>query len=482
MLRLSIMLACFALIATSSQAASNKRQLSDEDIMKKAQKLHKKMVTIDTHVDLKIDLATPKRNPGVRLDSQKVDLVKMSEGGLDAVFFAVWVAQEELSKESFCKAYDLAMAKFAAIHRMCAAYNADKVELALSPDDVIRIKKAGKRSALIGVENGFSIGEDIENLRYFYDLGARYVTITHMGCNQLADSSDPLKDIPASKHGGLSDFGKEVIREMNRLGMMIDISHSGPKTVSDILALSKAPVIASHSGCRALCDVNRNLTNEQMLAIKDNGGTVQIVALADFLKKPGKEADLKVFVDHIDYAVHLIGIDHVGIGSDFDGGGGIPGFEDPSDCMNVTAELIRRGYSDSDIEKIWGGNLLRVWRKVIEAAKEINRPELGNLSVGAPADIAIFNVLNGNFTYTDTGGGVLYGDRKIMCEMTMFGGEVVYDPKGLSKKVLSVHDEKGPEPFSVAQNTPNPFNTSTIIHFNLSRAGHTTVEIVNAAG
>lgn len=364
-----IFITCLALIALPAQAADNQNP-SDEKLMKQVRKLHEKMITIDTHVDFESNLATPVMNPGVRLDSVKVDLVKMKEGGLDAIFFAVYVPQAELSKESYRAAYDLALSKFAAIHRMCAAYNADKVELALSPDDLPRIKKTGKRIALIGVENGFSIGEDINNLRYFYDLGARYVTITHNGFNQLADSCNPNEKIPAVKYGGLSDFGKEVVREMNRLGMMIDISHAAPETVSDILALTKAPVIASHSGCRALCDVSRNLTDEQMLAIKQNGGTVQIVAYAGFLKTPEKDACLKDLADHIDHAVKIMGIDHVGIGSDFDGGGGITGFEDPSDCMQVTVELKRRGYSDRDIEKIWGGNLLRLWRKVIEVSKK----------------------------------------------------------------------------------------------------------------
>jgi microsomal dipeptidase-like Zn-dependent dipeptidase len=256
---------------------------------------------------------------------------------------------------------------------MCLVYNADKVALALSPDDLRRIRKTGRRIALIGVENGFSIGEDINNLRFFYDLGARYLTITHNGFNQLADSCNPNGKIPATKYGGLSDFGRDVIREMNRIGMMIDLSHAAPQTVSDILALTKAPVIASHSGCRALCDVSRNLTDDQLIAIKKNGGTVQIVAYAGFLKTPEKDAALGDYVDHIDHAVKIMGIDHVGIGSDFDGGGGIPGFNDPSDCMNVTVELMKRGYSDRDIGKIWGGNLLRVWRKVNEMSKEMER-------------------------------------------------------------------------------------------------------------
>lgn len=333
-------------------------------LMKKARELHNNIVTIDTHADFEADIATPKRNPGVRLDNQKVDLVKMEEGGLDAIFFAVWTPQETLTDENFAKSYALALDKFDAIFRMTAVYNADKVALALHPDDISRIKKAGKRAALIGVENGFPIGNDLANLRYFHDLGARYVTITHMGYNQLGDSSDNRKEIPAAKFGGLSPFGKEVVLEMNRLGMMIDVSHCAKETFYDILSLSSAPIIASHSGCRALCDVPRNLDDDQLKALAKKGGTVQIVCYAGYLKKNAKEATMKDIADHIDYAVKLIGIDHVGVGSDFDGGGGVPGFNDPADCPKLTAELMKRGYSDKDIEKIWGGNLLRVWRDV----------------------------------------------------------------------------------------------------------------------
>ncbi len=365
---LAILIALAAFSAPNAGAAGKNSKLTEEQIMKKAQKLHERMITVDTHVDFEPDLATPGRNPGQRLDNQKVDFVKMSEGGLDAVFFAVYVGQTALTKENYETVYKDAMDKFNAAHRMCSVYNADVAALALTPDDIAKNKKAGKKSVLIGVENGFAMGEDIENLRYFYDLGARYMTITHMGVNQLADSSDPKKDLPAGLYGGLSPLGREVIREMNSLGMMIDISHVGPESVNDILAMTKAPIIASHSGCRALCDVDRNLTDDQLKAIARNGGTVQIVAYAGYLKSPREEANLSVLVDHIDYAVKLIGIDHVGIGSDFDGGGGVKGFQDPSDCMNITAELIRRGYSDSDIAKIWGGNLLRVWREVENAA------------------------------------------------------------------------------------------------------------------
>lgn len=368
MQRVSLIAAAVVLAAASHLV--NADDTSEGMRMKQARDIHKHIISIDTHVDFEADLATPARNPGVRLENQKVDLVKMEEGGLDAVFFAVWTPQETLTEENYKKSYDLALDKFDAIFRMVAAYNTDKVALAINPDDIARNKKEGKRSALIGVENGFAIGTDLANLRYFYDLGARYVTITHMGVNQLGDSSDPRKEIPAGAYGGLSPFGKEVIAEMNRLGMMIDVSHCSRETFYDILSVSNAPVIASHSGCRALCDVPRNLDDGQLKALAAKGGTVQIVGYAGYLKKPDKDATVKDLVDHIDSAVKLIGVDHVGIGSDFDGGGGVPGYNDPSDCAGLTAELLKRGYSEDDIAKIWGGNLLRVWREVEKKAEK----------------------------------------------------------------------------------------------------------------
>jgi len=362
-----------SLAAVTAHAGSGNENPADGQLIEQAKHIHDRIVTLDTHVDFEETLATPEHNPGMRLENHKVDLVKMREGGLDGVFFAVWVPQRELTDENFREAHEGAMEKFNAVHRMCAAYNADEVELATSPGDVRRIKQTGKRIALLGVENGFSIGEDIANLRYFFDLGARYMTITHIGYNQLGDSSDKRKNMPDRKYGGLSEFGREVVREMNRLGMMIDVSHVSRETFYDIVEISGAPVIASHSGCWSVCDVPRNLDDDQLNALKQNGGTIQIVGYGGYLKKPGKDATITDFLDHIDYAVDLIGIDHVGIGSDFDGGGGVPGFNDPSDCMNVTVELLRRGYSEEDIEKIWGGNLLRVWSEVTTVSRNLGQ-------------------------------------------------------------------------------------------------------------
>ena len=333
-----------------------------------AQEIHTGILTLDTHNDIQYEFIEQGLDLGSRIEKRQVDLIKMQEGGLDAVFFAVWTAQKELTKKNYDEAYKNALSYFDSIHSMCEKANPDLIGLALSPDDVVRIVKSGKKAAMIGVENGFPIGEDIARFQEFYDLGARYIMITHMGYNQLGDSSDPHQDVPARKHGGLTDFGKDVISEMNRLGMMIDVSHVSRDTFYDIVFLSDAPVIASHSGCRALCNVPRNLDDYQLRALKDINGVAQMVAYNGYVKLPKEEADLKAFVDHIDHAVNLLGIGHVGIGADFDGGGGLPGFEDASKCLNVTTELVRRGYSRDDIEKIWGGNLLRVWREVEKAA------------------------------------------------------------------------------------------------------------------
>ena len=335
-----------------------------------AQEIHSSILILDSHNDIQYEFIEQGLDLGSRIEKRQVDLIKMQEGGLDAVFFVVWTAQKELTKKNYDQAYKSAHSYFKAIHAMCEKNNSDLIELALSPDDVLRIWKSGKKAGMIGVENGFPIGEDISRVQDFYNLGARYMTITHMGYNQLGDSSDPRKDVPARNYGGLTGFGKEVVAEMNRLGMMIDVSHVSRDTFYDCVDLSVAPVIASHSGCRVLCNVPRNLDDYQLRAIKDIGGVAQMVAYNGYVKLPREEANLEAFVDHIDHAVEITGIDHVGIGADFDGGGGLPGFEDASQCLNVTAELVRRGYSRDDIVKIWGGNFLRVWRKVEKVSEK----------------------------------------------------------------------------------------------------------------
>ncbi len=394
------------------------------DLSQRVRAIHARAITIDSHVDISgAGYATPELDPGVDNPRLKCDLVKMKAGGVKAVFLAVYVGQRpELNADGYKAALDQAMEKFVAIHRLTEQMHPDLCELALSPDDVERIARTGKRAIVIGMENGYPVGEDLTRIKSFYDLGARYITLTHSGHNQLGDSAGPKEPL----HDGLSGFGQKVVAEMNRLGMMIDVSHISATAFWDVLKMSRAPIIASHSGCAAINPHDRNLDDEQLRALARNRGVVQIVALGSFLKadsperaeavrklreelglrRPGGQgqrgqagpaptpeeraaqekaravfaermkaidarlpgATIKDFVDHIDHAVKVAGVDHVGIGTDFDGGGGIPGFNSHADAMNVTNELVRRGYSEQDIRKIWGGNLLRVWREVRKAA------------------------------------------------------------------------------------------------------------------
>jgi len=409
----------------------------DAALLARARAIHEKVVTIDTHVDIAgANYATPALDPGGPTNL-KCDLVKMKAGGLDGVFLAVFVGQRpELNDAGYRNAYDQAIAKFDAIDRLVKMHP-ELCELGRSPADVERIAKTGRRVILVGVENGYPAGDDLANVKRFYDRGARYMTLVHTSHNQLADSSGPAEPM----HNGLSALGRKVVAEMNRLGMMVDLSHASAKSFWDAIAASKAPIIESHSGCMAVSKSDRNLDDDQLKALAKNGGVIQIVALASYLKAeppertaairalreelgmgrggrgqgggggqqagaggqgarggqaqtpeqqaemakrraayqermkeidakyPFQGATLKEFVDHIDHAVKVASIDHVGIGTDFDGGGGVPGFNDHSEALNVTVELVKRGYSEEQIAKIWGGNLLRVWREVERAAK-----------------------------------------------------------------------------------------------------------------
>jgi membrane dipeptidase len=301
------------------------------------------------------------------------------------------------------------MAQLEAIHRLTEKMYPDRCELATSPADVERIAKTGKKAIMIGIENGFAIGKDLSKIKEFYNLGVRYITLSHNGHNDICDSCKPKEKLgdKESEHDGLSEFGREVVAEMNRLGVIADLSHISEKSLYDVVEVSRSPVIASHSGCRALLDHPRNLNDKQLKALAKKGGVIQIVAVGGFLTENSPQrdkaisdvaeqldqgtieifletmkeidakyptsADVDVFVDHIEHAVKVAGIDHVGIGSDFDGGGGIPGFNDHSEALNVTTELVRRGYSEDDIIKIWGGNLLRVWSEVEEVAQKLQR-------------------------------------------------------------------------------------------------------------
>jgi membrane dipeptidase len=385
---------------------------NDAALIAKARAIHNRVIKVDTHNDIDPRYFTTDCNYTMRLTTQ-VNLPKMIEGGMDVSFMIVYVDQGPLTPEGYENAYKQAIAKFDAIHRLTELIAPDKIGLALTPADVVRLHNKGLRVAVIGVENGYPIGMDVRRVKEFYDRGARYMSLAHNGNSQLSDSNTGEAN-GYLYNNGLSPLGREVIAEMNRLGMMIDVSHPSKGSMMETLRLSKAPVIASHSSVRALANVSRNMDDEQLLALKKNGGVIQIVGFASYLKVappeyaaavrqlrrefggaaagcpienpqksaeydkrlaeidakwPGARASVKDLVNHIDYAVQLIGIDHVGISSDFDGGGGIKGWNSAAEALNVTLELVRRGYTEDQIQKLWGGNLLRVWGEVEKAAK-----------------------------------------------------------------------------------------------------------------
>ena len=328
------------------------------------------IITIDTHIDINVENFTDTLNYTMNTDTQ-FNLPNMIEGELDVAWLVVYTAQGELNEEGYKAAYENAISKFDAIDRLVNVYAPDQVELALSSQDVSRILAEGKKVIMIGVENAYSMGLDTSNVEEFWKKGARYVSLTHNGHNQFSDSNTGEFD-GTTLHNGLSDLGEEVIELLNYYGIMIDISHPSKEAIRQMTELSKAPIIASHSSARALRDHPRNVDDEQLEWIKENGGVIQTTALGFFLTdREDPPANMDDFIDHIDYMVKKIGIDHVGISSDFDGGGGIVGWEDASETMNVTSALRERGYSESEIAKLWGGNLLRVLDEVQEIAAKL---------------------------------------------------------------------------------------------------------------
>jgi len=374
----------------------------EEQLIKRADKIQTSILTVDTHCDTPMEFSDPGFDLGVKNDDGCVDFPKMIEGGLHAEFFAVFTGQGPRNDSTYNKVHQKALDIFDALLKNVEK-NSKTAEIATTPDDAYRLMKEGKIAAFIGVENGYPIGKDLTRIKQYYDLGARYITLAHTKNNDICDSST---DPAGPENGGLSPFGKEVVQEMNRLGMMIDISHISDKSFYDVIKVTKAPVLASHSSCRALCGSPRNLTDDMLVALKENGGVIQICILGNYLKTPEpnpeldsklkelhdrygdynalsdsmkkvvrkeyrdiqksyeKPATVKDVVDHIDHVVQVIGSDYVGIGTDFDGGGGVEGCRTASEMKNITIELLRRGYSKSDITKIWGGNVMRVLRKV----------------------------------------------------------------------------------------------------------------------
>jgi len=517
-MRRTALFAALGAFALSSAPHAATAQLTDAALTAKAQAIHKKTLTLDTHVDISpSDFQVGQLNYGQRLSTQ-VDLTKMEAGGLDAVFFSIYVGQPDSAKgqdsAGFDRAYATDTAKFNAVHRLVEQIAPTRIGLALTGDDARRLFKEGKKIAFMGVENGYGIGTDITRVKEFADRGARYMSLAHNNPSQLSDSNTGENNGFWEWNDGLSPLGKQVIAEMNKWGIMIDISHPSRGSMAQSLALTKAPIIASHSGVRSLCDVSRNLTDDQLKALAKNGGVIQVVAFRSYIKCDPKGdaartkaiADLRTefgitapagrgggagrgagggagagagvgagggrgagaagaagaagrgaaggagagagggggrgatpgnpeacgaatpgagrgagggggggrgganaavdsqlaampearrkeyesrlaaisakypvqpianvvdFVNHIDYAVKVMGIDHVGISSDFDGGGGLEGYNCALEAINVTKELVKRGYTEEQIGKIWSGNLLRVLDEVQAVAKKI---------------------------------------------------------------------------------------------------------------
>jgi membrane dipeptidase len=453
-------IALFQITAQTSPAQSG-----DAALVAKAKAIHSRVLKLDTHNDIEPSNFTPECNYTMRLTTQ-VNIPKMVEGMMDVSFMIAYVGQGPLTPEGYDAAYKEVVSKFDAVHRLTEKIAPDNIGLALTPADVLALHKKNLRIAVIGVENGYPIGTDIKRVKEFYDRGGRYMSLAHNGNSQLADSNTGETQ-GYLWNNGLSPLGREVIAEMNRLGMMVDLSHPSKGANMEAIRLSKAPVIASHSGVRAIADVSRNMDDEQLLALKKNGGVIQVVGFAAYVKTDPKErtaaimklreefgvplpgaggragagggrgrgarppaaergcpvesasstpagrggmgrmnfanfgldalspekraeydkrmaeidakypaaarANVQDFVNHIDYAVKLIGIDHVGISSDFDGGGGIDGWNSAAEAFNVTLELVKRGYTEEQIGKMWSGNLLRVWGEVDKVGKKLRK-------------------------------------------------------------------------------------------------------------
>ncbi|OFW30747.1 MAG: membrane dipeptidase [Acidobacteria bacterium RIFCSPLOWO2_02_FULL_65_29] len=454
-----------AFLVHSTETAAQAQQ----DLVARARAIHERVITLDTHNDIDPSNFTPTCNYTMRLTTQ-VNLPKMKEGGQDVSFMIVYVGQsnppqvaDAFQPSGYDRAYKAAIAKFDAVHRLTEQIAPKDIELALSPADVVRIAKSGKKVAVIGIENGYPMGTDVTRVKEFFDRGGRYMSLAHNGHNQLADSHTG-EATNEWRWGGLSPLGRQALEALNRVGIMVDVSHPSKGAVMQAIGLSKAPVIASHSAVRKLANVSRNMDDDMLMAMKTNGGVVQIVGLSGFVKSdpierepalnalrqqfglnppagagraggarggaatapatppcpieratpapvsaagggrsaaqasalarltPERRAEhdkrlaeidtrwpaagratVSDLADHIDYAVKLMGIDHVGISSDFDGGGGVDGWNSAADTFNVTLELVRRGYTEEQIGKIWSGNLLRVWGEVERVARQLSR-------------------------------------------------------------------------------------------------------------
>lgn len=406
----NLVIATLAFSGTLAQAQT----YDDPAIKAIADRIHEAALTLDTHGDLpNFMISRPNfdiskwNDPYVT--GSRIDLPRMKAGGLDAMFFAVYLGQGPRTTAGYADAKTRALAQFDLVHNI-AKQHPDLADIATTEEDALKLEKEGKRALFLGVENGWAIGKDLSLLQHYYDLGARYMTLTHTRNNDICDSST---DPAGYEHGGLTEFGKEVVAEMNRLGMVIDVSHISDASFFDCLKYSKAPIAATHSSARALFDHPRNLTDDMMKALAEKGGVVQMNMLGSYLKNqpaarveamaalrekysnvrdltdaqreartaelaiinekyPEEPATLQLVVDHIDHIVRLVGVDHVGIGPDLDGGGGVKGMYDVSEAGNITYELVKRGYSEEDIKKIWSGNFFRVMKEAEKVASSLN--------------------------------------------------------------------------------------------------------------
>ncbi len=427
--KLNSFLAIFALllVACSSDSepetvntATEPPKETEDQLIARALAIHDRVLTFDSHADTPLRMIEPGFDMSERHDpnesGSKVDYPRMKEGGLDAIFFAAFVAQDIRDDEGHDRAKILGLQMIDTVIESTQKHS-DIVGLAVNPDDAYELEKEGKRAIYIAIENGYPIGRDLSNIELFYNKGVRYITLVHSTNNDLADSAT---DSEGPEHGGISGFGEQVVQEMNRLGIMVDVSHGSEEVFYDAIAMSKAPIIASHSNARAVTEHDRNMSDEMLKLMAENGGVVQLTMLSDYLRdrpenpeldaaiaayqatlKPASEmtreeraasreairqlneqfavppATVIHAVDHIDHIVKVAGIDHVGIGCDFDGGGGIDGVFDASEVANITIELVRRGYTEEEIKKIWGGNLIRVFQEVQAIAENI---QTGNAS------------------------------------------------------------------------------------------------------
>lgn len=387
---------------------------SEEEITARALAIHERVLTVDTHADTPLRMIEPGFDLAVRhnpLDTgSKVDYPRMKEGGLDAIFFAAFVSQDIRDNEGNKRAKALVTEMIDAVISSTEE-NSNLVGLALTPKDAYTLEGDGKRAIYLAIENGYPIGDDLSNIELFFNKGVRYITLVHSSNNDIADSAT---DTAGPEHNGLSAFGEQVVREMNRLGIMVDVSHASDDVFFDAIAISEAPIIATHSNARTVTEHDRNMSDEMLRLMAENGGVVQLTLLSSYLrddppnpersaalqelrssmknvssmtleeraerrlafneinkKFPTPLATVEDVVDHIDHMVSVAGIDHVGIGCDFDGGGGIDGVFDASEVMNITIELVRRGYSEEAIEKIWGKNVMRVFEEVQRIAEVI---------------------------------------------------------------------------------------------------------------